>query len=303
MKTAVRWGGGMALVLLCASWAWAQSVSPVPEKGESPEFDPPAEVPQFLTAIAPVLIPVVIANGVQLKQYIVGEEFAHFRQKYGDLYAVDAVFNRAMRLSWNNVYEALLISFVATMDHARVGLRLPLIGPLFWFPLTSEFPDEFRRRVDALPKRLYPDTPNDRAGDRDKLQHFFGSALLAGVSDSRAAADRVGNFVEWGEDLFIVDGVLDERDVRANRQGQDFGLRLLEDPWARPSQFIRFILAASQRVGPIDFSQSSLDSLKGVGPTKSKRSSLDSLKGVGPTDFPTGLSEIPNAVVSDLEER
>jgi hypothetical protein len=283
MKTGVRRSGGVALMLLCAAWAGAQTVSVMAGRGDGPDLDPPADVPQFLTSIAPVLIPLVIANGVQLKQYIVGEEFAHFRQKYGDLYAVDAVFDRAMRLSWNNVYEALFISFVATMDHARVGLRLPWIGPLFWFPLTSEFPDEFHRRVDALPKRLYPDTPNDQPGDRDKLQHFFGSALLACVSDSRAAADRAGNFVEWGEDVFIVDGVLDDRDVRANRQGQDFGLRLLEEPFARPSQFFRFVLAGEHRTGPTDGSRSSLDALRGV--------------------WPAAESVAPNATISDLEER
>jgi len=248
MKPRVRWGlPGM--LLLCAAWAGAQSVRPFLERREVPEFDPPAEVSPFLTAIAPIIIPVVIASGVRLKQYIVSEEFARFRTKYGDLYAVDAVFDQAMRLSWNNVYEALLISFVATMDHARVGVRLPLIGPLLWFPLTSEFQEEFHDRVRALPKRLYPDTPDDQSGDRDKLQHFFGSALLACVSDSRAAADRIGNFVEWGEDMFVVDGALDERDVRANQQGQDFGLRLLEEPFARPSQFFRFILAEGQRDG------------------------------------------------------
>jgi hypothetical protein len=149
-------------------------------------------------------------------------------------------------LSWNNVYEALFLSFVATMEHARVGIRIPLLGPLFWFPLTSEFPEDFQRRVEALPNRLYPDTPDDQQGDRDKLQHFFGSALLACACNSRAAADRVGTFVEWGEDLFVVDGSLDERDIRANRQGQDFGIRLLEEPSLRPSQFFRFILADGQ---------------------------------------------------------
>ena len=33
-------------------------------------------------------------------------------------------------------------------------------------------------------------------------------------------------------------GVNDDRDVRANREGQRFGLRLLSDPGAFPSSFL-----------------------------------------------------------------
>jgi hypothetical protein len=123
------------------------------------------------------------------------------------------------------------------MDHQRVGVRLPLIGAILWFPLTSEFGGEFRARVDALPSRLYADTPPGRGGDRDKLQHFFGSAFLTAVTESAESADRVGLFIEWGEERFIVGGLNDERDVRANRQGERFGLHLLSDPDTRPSRF------------------------------------------------------------------
>jgi hypothetical protein len=152
---------------------------------------------------------------------------------------VDAVFVRARELSWGNLYEALLISALATFDHRRFGVDAPALGPLFWFPLTSEFEEDFQARLKALPSRLYADTPVDPAGDRDKLQHFFGSAFVAAVSESREAAGRVGDFVEWGEERFIVGGINDERDARANRQGQEFGLRILTDGGARPSQFLR----------------------------------------------------------------
>jgi hypothetical protein len=46
-------------------------------------------------------------------------------------------------------------------------------------------------------------------------------------------------FVEWGEDRFVVGGSYDDRDVRANWQGQEFGLRLLTDRRAVPSLFLR----------------------------------------------------------------
>jgi hypothetical protein len=127
------------------------------------------------------------------------------------------------------------------MDHNKFGVRIPFVGPLLWVPLTSEFREEFQDRLKALPSQLYPDTPPE--GDRDKLQHFFGSALVTYITESREAGERVGYFIEWGEDKFIVGGVMDERDMRANRQGQQFGLHLLEDTSTRPSDFFRFALA------------------------------------------------------------
>ena len=165
------------------------------------------------------------------------------RREEGDLSAVDAIYEKALEYSWQNIPEALLICTFATMDHRRVGVRLPLVGPLLWFPLTSEFSDEFAGRLRALPSRLYPDTPHDQAGDRDKLQHFFGSAFLAYSARSNDPAERIGDFVENTEEEFIVGGVNDERDKRANGHGRRFGLRLLLDESARPSSFLWLIPA------------------------------------------------------------
>lgn len=194
----------------------------------------------LVTVLAPVLLPKFAADAYRLKEFVRSGEFAEVRSTLGDPAAVDTLFSRAKELSWGNLYEALLISALATLDHRRVGVRLPLIGPLLWLPLTSEFDDDFRSRLAALPTRLYSDTPSDSAGDRDKLQHFFGSAFLAAVSESRDAARRVGEFVEWGEERFIVGGVTDERDLRADRQGQEFGIRVLARKGERPSQYLRW---------------------------------------------------------------
>jgi hypothetical protein len=193
----------------------------------------------LVTVFAPILLPKFAADTYRLREFVCSEEFAEVRARLGDLAAVDTLFFRAKEFSWGNLYEALLISALATLDHRRVGVHVPLAGPLLWLPLTSEFDDDFRSRLAALPRRLYPDSPADSAGDRDKLQHFFGSAFLAAVSESRDAAGRVGDFVEWGEELFIVGGVADPRDVRANRQGQEFGLHVLAQRGERPSKYLR----------------------------------------------------------------
>ncbi len=229
---------------LWTSWFWTAFLtlgSPVAlAQSPLPQFPQRAEIPEIVSFFAPALFPKLIQDGYQLKAYVCSDEFAEFRNEYGDLYSVDAIFDKAMALSWNNVYEALLLSLVATMDHSKFGVKVPVLGPLIWVPLTSEFDEEFETRVAALPTKIYADSPLGRGGDRDKLQHFFGSAFLAYTFESRESAERIGEFIEWGEDKVIVDGALDERDFRANRHGQEFGLRLLDDKDAMPSAFLRF---------------------------------------------------------------
>ena len=224
--------GACSLVML--PHAFSQSDS----SGENIE----SSIRRAVQFFAPFVFPKIIQDGYRLKEYIVSDELAESRRRDGDALAVDAIFERAVDLSWGNRYEALLLAFVATMDHRRFGMKVPLLGPILWAPLTSEFPEDFQRRIRALPSRLYADTP--REGDRDKLQHFFGSAFLTYVFESTEVADRFGTFVEKGEDAFIVGGVLDDRDFRANRQGAAFGLRLLQDESARPSLFLSPALLA-----------------------------------------------------------
>jgi hypothetical protein len=197
-----------------------------------------------------ILFPKVFADAWELREYVRGDAFARVRRVQGDGAAVDALFAYARELSWHNNAEALLISLAASLDHRRVGVLIPPFNFALWFPLTSEFPEEFESRVSALPRKLYADSPNTPGGDRDKLQHFFGSAFLAYVFESRESADRVGDFVEWGEERFVVNGTYDPRDLRANWQGQQFGLRLLDDPRARPSHFLHLVLALKARPSP-----------------------------------------------------
>jgi len=192
----------------------------------------------LLRGISPLLAVKIIADCAQLKDYVRSDEFRAVRKTEGDLKAVDAIYDRAVDLAWHNVPEALLIAAFATMDHRRVGVRLPLLGPLLWLPLTSEFSDEFAARLKALPSQLYTDSPHDPEGDKDKLQHFFGSAFIAYSTRSNDPAERLGDFIEETEEEFIVGGVNDERDKRSNGHGRNFGLHLLAGEDARPSAFL-----------------------------------------------------------------
>jgi hypothetical protein len=237
-------------MVLLSAISFAQDSSSVPV------FDSPPGVPEAISFFAPFVVPKILQDEYRLKEYICSDEFAAFRKEYGDVHATDAIFNRALILSWNNVYEALLISFVCTLEHRNFGVKLPVLGPL-WIPLTSEFPDEFSQRVKALPSRLYEDTPAGGFGDRDKLQHFFGSAFIAYALESSDASERMGMFVEWGEDKFIVDGMLDRRDIRANEQGQAFATYLLNGENVLPSRF----LGTSRRTLPTENSRTRTDSV------------------------------------------
>jgi len=138
-------------------------------------------------------------------------------------------------LTNNNTGVSLFLLLAAVLEHRTIGLKVPVFNLIF--PLTNESDGDFRRRVRNLPAQLYSDTPHE--GDKDKLQHFFGSAFLAFVFESRGSADRVGAFIEEGEDAIIVEGQADPRDMRANRQGQRFGLALLENNRRYPSKFFK----------------------------------------------------------------
>ncbi|MCC6395812.1 MAG: hypothetical protein IT282_02260 [Bacteroidetes bacterium] len=200
-------------------------------------MDSVEEVHPLLEALAMFALPKILQDGVLFKEYLRSEEFRGVRETDGDQRAVDVLFRRALRMCWNNPYSTLVIVLAAVLDHRRVGVRVPLFGPLIWIPLTSEFPGDFAARRAALPSRMFADSP--AWGDRDKLQHFFGSALAAALTESEETAARVGEFVEWGEDMFIVEGTVESRDSEANRRGARFGLALLRDRSVLPSAFMR----------------------------------------------------------------
>jgi hypothetical protein len=173
----------------------------------------------------------------RLREFVRAEEFALIRSHYGDLVAVDKLFAAALELTGNNRHEALLIALFATMNHKDFRIRLAPLRARVWVPLSTEFDDEFQDRLAKLPRHLYLDSPGTRSGDVDKLQHFFGSALLAFALGSPDLAERIGDVVELGEEHFVVDGRFDERDRRANGHGRAFGLSLLTDLSAVPSNF------------------------------------------------------------------
>lgn len=180
-------------------------------------------------------LPTFFKDEALLKRYLRDDRFYALRKTYDDTLAVDAIFDRAMLIADEDVKEALLIATFAVMDHRRLGLRIPLIGSVY-IPLSMENDSLFRVRRTHLPKKLLND--KKRASDKDKLQHFFGSAYVAYVFNSNTIGRWIGDLFEIGEDRFVLGGRTDERDKLANEKGREFGLRLLRDARTLPSDVL-----------------------------------------------------------------
>lgn len=170
----------------------------------------------------------------QLRNFIRSEEFKELKNKLGDLNAIDIIYKKSLVLCDYNIKDALFVCALATLDHRKINFKLPLLGfkiPIF---LTSESEEQFFKRTSNLPSHIFSNTIDDR----DKLQHFFFSAYLTYTNEGRASADKIGLLVEEGEKLGL-NLVRDERDILANRLGQNFGLYLHKNPLALPSRFLQ----------------------------------------------------------------
>ncbi len=180
-------------------------------------------------------LPSFLKNEIHLKRYLRDERFYILRKQYDDTLAVDAIFDHAMLLAEGNVKEALLLSLFAVMDHRQLGFKIPVVGSLY-IPLTYENDSLFRLWRMHLPKKVLND--NLRSSDKDKLQHFFGSAFLAYELNSNTIVRWIGDLLELGEDRFVLGGRNDVRDQLANERGREFGLRLHHEDGLLPSDVL-----------------------------------------------------------------
>lgn len=144
------------------------------------------------------------------------------------LHTVDCLYLHALRLTDGDYIDALALCVFASLLQKEIpftfGLRLPL---------TTESDSLYNERAVRIPRILFCDT--NKFGDADKLQHFFASAYLTLATDTDALPDLAGLAVEWGEDSMVEGEIEDDRDIRANRLGQLFALRLEENPALLPS--------------------------------------------------------------------
>ncbi|MDP2207970.1 MAG: hypothetical protein Q8K98_04240 [Bacteroidota bacterium] len=187
-------------------------------------------------AMVTLFPPFLLQNISELKSFIRNDEFLNFKKQNGDLAAVDSVYQKAKELTRGNTGISLLICTIATLDHYTLGIKIPLIN--LYIPLTNETKEDFRKRTSNLPTHFYNNSPSYPYGDKDKLQHIFGSAFLIYAFESEGLAERYSLFVEKIEDRYIKDGNYDERDMKANKDGQKFGLLLMKNKNAKPSDVL-----------------------------------------------------------------
>ncbi len=184
-----------------------------------------------------LLTPQLVQDTKKIRSYVRDARFAELLRRCGDMRAVDGIFQKSLKISEFNIGRALFLSMVGCLEHQSIDVKIPVVGAV-GLPLTFEADSLFKARLKNLPRRLYSDTPSGEFGDMDKLQHFFGSAYLAFVSESPEFARSVGNAVEWGEAKVVVGGADDPRDKRANKQGEAFGHDLLYVNTLLPSDYL-----------------------------------------------------------------
>jgi hypothetical protein len=186
-----------------------------------------------------IFTPQIIIDTKHIRQYILDERFQVLRNRCGDMRTIDAIYLKSLKIADYNIARALFLSLMAVLEHRKIDFKIPVVSSLK-VPLTFEKDSIFSARIKHLPTHVYSDSPTTPEGDRDKLQHFFGSAYLSYASEAPAFTRIAGNLIEWGEAAFIIGGTDDLRDSRANKQGESFGRDLLVVKTLLPSDYLTF---------------------------------------------------------------
>jgi hypothetical protein len=189
--------------------------------------------------LSEIFTPQIIIDTKHIRQYILDEQFQVLRNRCGDMRTIDAIYLKSLKIADYNIARALFLSLMAVLEHRKVDVKMPIVSSLK-VPLTFEKDSIFSVRIKHLPTHVYSDSPITPEGDRDKLQHFFGSAYLSYSSEAPEFTRTLGNLIEWGEPVFIVGGTDDPRDKRANKQGESFGRDLLVVKILLPSDYLTF---------------------------------------------------------------
>ena len=195
----------------------------------------------FWYYIGELVVPEVILNTYRMRDFISSEYFSELKKNKGDMKAIDEIYNYAFWVTDGDIPQALFISAFSTLPYKSTPAKLPLIklDIMFYFSLESE--SNFKKRFNNLPSHFLSDSPENPFGDKDKLPHYFGSAYLSYITNLKSVPKYVGYMIEVGEAFFNLEGYFDERDVKVNLMGADYGLALLQDYSYMPSQYLKDI--------------------------------------------------------------
>lgn len=173
-----------------------------------------------------------------ISEYISSKNFLQIKNEFGDLSAVDSIYNFALQFNGGDYSEALLSLSAATLPYREVPIVIPLINSIINYPLVSAEDSVYHLKNKNLPVNFFYDTPQNDYGDKDKLAHFFGFAFLAYSSLIFDFENLIGNFIEAFEEDFKVQSSVDYRDLEVNFLGKCFGKILKKDKSILPSQVL-----------------------------------------------------------------
>ncbi len=184
-----------------------------------------------------LLLPKELSVAYDLRALIAAQRPLAPRSREGDLRRLDAIYLRAVYLAEGDPFVALLALSLATLPYHTFPARVPLLGITVTVPVSTESHEAFERRMTNLPGMLLRDSPHSL--DRDKLPHFFGSAWMQCVLSNAAVVESAGEILEFGEELFKLEGSRDERDIVVNRLGIAFAVALQQHRRVLPSDIFK----------------------------------------------------------------
>jgi len=163
-----------------------------------------------------LLVPDGIREGYDMRDFIASPEFGIFDSTKSPEDVFDEIYFTAVTYAHGDPSTTLLAAAFGVIEHEY--LPISFFGSELRVPLTSENHARFVQRWSHLPSHLY----HTQEDDRDKLQHFFASAWLKEALGMDWLARLAGKLVEVGENLFLVGGFEDPRDLHANHDGIRF---------------------------------------------------------------------------------
>lgn len=184
-----------------------------------------------------------LGHGIQhISEYIASEEFQEFKKTHHDIQQIDKIYLKTLEFYEGDISETLLTLTFVMLPFNEMPLQIPVMRIDLTIPLPAATDSIYKVKNENLPKRVLFDSPNIKFGDKDKTAHFFAMAFFEYNIHFFNLSKFIGIFVEYFEDVFKVQGSIDERDLLVNYLGSFFGEGLRENPSMLPSDALAVYL-------------------------------------------------------------
>jgi hypothetical protein len=159
----------------CAVSARAQEIGGADPDSLTWDFDTDtASGFSIIRLLSDTFTPQIVIDTRHIRDYVRDRRFHTLLAQWGDVRAIDAIYQKSLKIADYNIARALFLSMMAVLEHRNIDLKMPVVKSVA-IPLTFEEDSLFSARVMNLPSLIFADSPNTPEGDRDKLQHFFAT--------------------------------------------------------------------------------------------------------------------------------